>query len=41
MTCERKYIRCVITVGSHMTNYFDNKIVIVKNNIDIKPKIHY
>jgi len=41
MTCQRKYIRCVITVGSHMTNYFENKNVIVKNNVDIKLNIPY
>jgi len=38
MTSQHKYIRCVYTVGSHLTNYYDNKIVVVKKYIHIKIK---
>jgi hypothetical protein len=38
MTSQHKYIRCVFTVGSHLTNYYDNKTVVVKKYIRIKIK---
>ena len=36
MTCQHKYIRFVFTEGSHITDYYYNKIVMVNKYINIK-----
>ena len=38
MGCQYKYIRCVFTVGSYLTNYYYNNIVVVKNTLILEIK---
>jgi hypothetical protein len=39
MTCQIGHIHCVFTVGSHITSYYYNQTVIVKNALILKLKI--
>lgn len=39
MTCQHKYICCVLTVGIHITNSYYNKTVIVKHTLTLKLQI--
>jgi len=39
MTCQLGLIRCVFTVGSHITNCYYSETVIVENALLLKLKI--
>jgi len=39
MACQLGHIRCVFTVGSHVTNYYYSENVIVKNASILKLQI--
>jgi len=39
MTCQLGHIRCVFTVGSHVTNCYYSGTVIVKNAVTLKLQI--
>lgn len=40
-TYQQKYIRCMFSAGSHITDYHYNKILIVKDKLILEIVIHY